>query len=1078
MTKIFQKIIFLAAIVFGGILNASCPPNYTTSTLTLDNVTFNVCYPSVVNLTLNSGQFNIYVSIANNNGADRQVTATGYLPNLLGLDTLINSGCPPSVATGTCDGITAGGINGKGRMVYPVGTPLGAGLTTTLTATMQATAAGTYTYTPAAVVQPTFVGSLPDITITVVNTPCSTIVASNGVGATACSNSVSSGNLNNFVTGGNSPYSFVVANATNGTVGLAGDIYTFDPNITSGNGTFDYQAFDIPGCPSNTGTITVPIVSSPVGGDDVYYYTDFGTPVVQQLNFTGGVAPFTITTNNIVNGNVVYDQNTAQFTFTQLAPGASFFDYTVTDANGCTTGVTPNVYIYSCNPGYTAATSSGLFNNVIYSICAPSTVSFGSTFEITITMTNPNLVGLTPTVFPMQDVVPDPSQGFAPGLLYVSNDGAPVGTTFVSTGVSLGQGGMGTFSVDSGDLPPNTSYSITTNIQATASGMQTYTARIPSNPNLTFTVNINVLPCTAITGASTGISSCNNVVVGDLSGLVDGALPPVTFAQTGIATCGEVTVLPAGAFIYTAPAGFFGPCSFDYYATGSDGCPSNVATVTITANLGPVAFDGAGTTCENGTFEGFLSANAGTPPYTFSIVTNGTLGTVTLINPQNGLFSYIPNPDVFGNDFFTFQVTDSLGCVSNIAQFNITITESPTTAAISLTGCLNSSISGDLAAFVSGGTLPYTFNDNTPAVGGTVTIAANGPFTFTPNVGFSGLGGFDYIVVDAVNCVASGIVDITVDSFAGSNVSLATCNSFYIGSLTNFLTGGTGPLSFSGPLVTTCGNVTIAPDGGFIYTAPSGFSGPCDFGYSATDGLGCTVTGVVTVTANVVPAVNNDAIALCENSSVSGTLATLIVGQLQPPLTFIIVTPPTNGTLTSFDSATGAYTYAPDADFNGVDSFQFVVTDSGVPPCTTSIGTVTITVNAVPVVVGSLLIPCANQPISDSLAGLVQGNPPAPLTFELVVLPLFGTITNFNPSTGAYTYTPNTGFVGLDAFQFQVTDANGCVSNIGIITVDVIQCCPLSNDPVMQLILQQFWGTTGATWYKWTVGIKSLGLSI
>jgi hypothetical protein len=114
-------------------------------------------------------------------------------------------------------------------------------------------------------------------------------------------------------------------------------------------------------------------------------------------------------------------------------------------------------------------------------------------------------------------------------------------------------------------------------------------------------------------------------------------------------------------------------------------------------------------------------------------------------------------------------------------------------------------------------------------------------------------------------------------------------------------------------------------------------------------------------------------------------------------------------------------------------------------------------------VVDALIIPCANQSYSDTLAGLVQGNPQQPLTFAIVTQPTNGTLSNFNPATGAYTYTPQLGFIGLDSFQYQITDAIGCVSNIGTITVDVVSCCPVSTDPVMLLILQQFWGFSGPT---------------
>jgi cyclophilin family peptidyl-prolyl cis-trans isomerase len=52
-----------------------------------------------------------------------------------------------------------------------------------------------------------------------------------------------------------------------------------------------------------------------------------------------------------------------------------------------------------------------------------------------------------------------------------------------------------------------------------------------------------------------------------------------------------------------------------------------------------------------------------------------------------------------------------------------------------------------------------------------------------------------------------------------------------------------------------------------------------------------------------------------------------------------------------------------------------------------------------------------------------------PLTYSLVSQPEHGSITNFNASTGTFTYTPASGYVGPDKFQYTVT-ANGPDANV------------------------------------------------
>jgi cyclophilin family peptidyl-prolyl cis-trans isomerase len=66
-----------------------------------------------------------------------------------------------------------------------------------------------------------------------------------------------------------------------------------------------------------------------------------------------------------------------------------------------------------------------------------------------------------------------------------------------------------------------------------------------------------------------------------------------------------------------------------------------------------------------------------------------------------------------------------------------------------------------------------------------------------------------------------------------------------------------------------------------------------------------------------------------------------------------------------------------------------------------------------------------------------------PLTYSLVSSPQDGTISDFNASTGTFTYTPNVGFSGTDTFQYRVTatgpnsTAAAATSNPGTVTISV-----------------------------------------
>jgi hypothetical protein len=77
-------------------------------------------------------------------------------------------------------------------------------------------------------------------------------------------------------------------------------------------------------------------------------------------------------------------------------------------------------------------------------------------------------------------------------------------------------------------------------------------------------------------------------------------------------------------------------------------------------NVAPTATDGTLTTTADAAAIGTLTAtDAGGDPLTFSIVTNGTLGTASITNPATGAYTYTPNSGASGIDSFTFKANDA-----------------------------------------------------------------------------------------------------------------------------------------------------------------------------------------------------------------------------------------------------------------------------------------------------------------------------------------------------------------------------------------------------------------------------------
>lgn len=99
----------------------------------------------------------------------------------------------------------------------------------------------------------------------------------------------------------------------------------------------------------------------------------------------------------------------------------------------------------------------------------------------------------------------------------------------------------------------------------------------------------------------------------------------------------------------------------------------NITLVTAQGNTPPQAVDSTVVTNEDTPVSATLSgSDADNDPLTFSIVTNGTIGSAVITNPATGAFTYTPNLNKVGADSFIFRVSDGKQ-QSNLATVTVTI---------------------------------------------------------------------------------------------------------------------------------------------------------------------------------------------------------------------------------------------------------------------------------------------------------------------------------------------------------------------------------------------------------------------
>ncbi len=227
------------------------------------------------------------------------------------------------------------------------------------------------------------------------------------------------------------------------------------------------------------------------------------------------------------------------------------------------------------------------------------------------------------------------------------------------------------------------------------------------------------------------------------------------------------------------------------------------------------------------------------------------------------------------------------------------------------------------------------------------------------------------------------------------------------------------------------GTVVVNPDGSYLFTPAPDFSGTDTFDILVDDGHGGTATATVTVTVTPV----NDA-PVGRDTTVSTTEDTPASGKLPPVtdvdgdrLTYGEGSPPSHGTVTI--GTDGSYTYIPDPDFSGTDSFTYTVTD-GTETVTYTVTVAVEGVNDAPVAADGAGETEKDRPLTGNLPSAtdVDGDP---LTYGVGSQPDHGTV-EIEPD-GTFTYTPAPGFVGSDSFTYTVSDGTVTVTYTMAITV-------------------------------------------
>jgi large repetitive protein len=854
------------------------------------------------------------------------------------------------------------------------------------------------------------------------------------------------------------PITFIiVSQPLHGTLSGTGPNFTYTPDQDYfGPDSFTYQVSDGV-LLSNIATVTInvlPVNDAPIANDDA----------------------FTIDEDTVLNASVATNDSDVD------GPEAV---YTV--VSGPTNGnliLNPNgTFTYTPNTNYFGT------DQFVYSLCDNGTPNLCDNATVTITINSINDAPIAnDDAFVTDEDTPltasvagndDPTDG--PQAVYTLVSGASNGTVI---------------------LNPNGTFTYTPNLNF--NGVDQFVYQLCDNgiPNLcdnaTVTITVNPVNDAPIANDDAFAMDENTVLNASVAGNdsdVDG--PEAIYTVVTGPTNGILTLNPNGTFTYTPNQDYSGTDQF-VYSLCDNGTPNlcDQATVTITINPvndPPIAVDDVFVTDEDVPLIASVAGNDNPtdgPQAIYTVVSGPSNGTL-LLNPD-GSFTYTPNPNYFGSDQFVYSLCDN-GVPNLCDQATVSITVNPVNDPPVITGSFAAT------AYIAGGvtidpTLVVTDVDDVNLTGVVISISNNfitgDLLIFVNQNGITGsynpaTGVLTLTGVSSLANYTAAIASIIYQNDDGTSfltrritfvASDGKDNSLPWNSFIDFPGNNGGPILNENEFVTNedvplvvCLDVTD-PDGDGVnissFTNSSGngiftLNGGVCFTFTPNANFNGTVTADVTLCdtgdpsicltypiiitvlpVNDAPVANNQVVTVIEDTPKEIILTATDVDNAQSELIFTIVTQPLHGILTGSGTT---YTYTPNLDYTGPDSFTFIVNDGQLNSQVATVSINVIPVNDPPIAVDDVFETLEDTPLNANVADNDSDVDGPDAIYTVVTGPSHGILV-LNPN-GTFTYTPNLNYFGQDQFEYQLCD-NGTpnLCDNAIVTINVL---PVNDPPVI-----------------------------
>ncbi|HMG90035.1 MAG TPA: Ig-like domain-containing protein [Chryseolinea sp.] len=257
----------------------------------------------------------------------------------------------------------------------------------------------------------------------------------------------------------------------------------------------------------------------------------------------------------------------------------------------------------------------------------------------------------------------------------------------------------------------------------------------------------------------------------------------------------------------------------------------------------------------------------------------------------------------------------------------------------------------------------------------------------------------------------------------------------------------------AGSFNTAHGSVVFQTDGTFTYTPNVSFMGFDTFQYQLCDdgnpSACCHGTVEITVQCkNDIPVANPDSYTTDEDTKLEVTAANSILKNdtdtKGDPLKATLINTTQHGTLVL--NPDGTFTYTPNLNYYGQDTFKYVAND-GRDNSNEAVVTITVLpVNDPPIAAPD--VATTNEDVAIAIPVLANDTDVDDVLkgsmVIIVSIPTHGTAV-VNTSTGKVTYTPSVNYYGSDSFTYKLKDSGGAFSNVVTVAITVI---PVNDAPI------------------------------